>query len=50
MTMSRLGIAGGAVCDGLVARAAKEQGVARATRDARARGTYAVGVKVVLVA
>ncbi len=49
--LSRLGIAGGAVYDGLVALAAKEHGVALATRDARARGTYdAVGVKVVLVA
>ena len=36
--------------DGLVALAAKEHGMALATRDARARGTYdAVGVKVVLV-
>jgi toxin FitB len=50
-TLSRLGIAGGAVYDGLVALAAKEHGVALATRDARARGTYdAVGVEVVLVA
>jgi predicted nucleic acid-binding protein len=49
--LSRLGIAGGAVYDGLVALAAKEHGVALATRDARARGTYdAVGVEVVLVA
>jgi predicted nucleic acid-binding protein len=51
VTLSRLGIAGGAVYDGLVALAAKEHGVALATRDARARGTYdAVGVKVILVA
>lgn len=51
VTLSRLGIAGGAVYDGLVALAAKEHGVALATRDARARGTYdAVGVNVVLVA
>ena len=50
-TLSRLGIAGGAVYDGLVALAAKEHGMALATRDARARGTYeAVGAKVVLVA
>jgi toxin FitB len=50
VTLSRLGIAGGAVYDGLVALAAKEHGVALATRDARARGTYdAVGVKVILV-
>jgi predicted nucleic acid-binding protein len=50
-TLSRLGIAGGAVYDGLVALAARERGMALATRDARARGTYdAVGVKVILVA
>lgn len=49
-TLSRLQIAGGAVYDALVALAAKEHGVALATRDARARGTYeAVGVKIVLV-
>ncbi|HTR94447.1 MAG TPA: PIN domain-containing protein [Trebonia sp.] len=49
--LSRLGIAGGAVYDGLVALAAAEHGVALATRDARARGTYdAVGAKVILVA
>lgn len=49
-TLSSLGIAGGAVYDGLVALAAKEHGAALATRDARARGTYdAVGVEVVLV-
>jgi predicted nucleic acid-binding protein len=51
VTLSRLGIAGGAVYDGLVALAAKEHGVALATRDARARGTYdTVGVAVILVA
>jgi predicted nucleic acid-binding protein len=51
VVLSRLGIAGGAVYDGLVALAAKEYGVALATRDARARGTYdAVGVAVILVA
>jgi len=51
LTLSRLGIAGGAVYDAVVALAAKEHGVALATRDARARGTYdAVGVKVILVA
>jgi len=51
VTLSRLGIAGGAVYDGLVALAARERGMALATRDARARGTYdAVGVKVILVA
>jgi toxin FitB len=49
-TLGSLGIAGGAVYDGLVALAAKEHDVALATRDARARGTYdAVGVKVILV-
>jgi toxin FitB len=49
-TLSRLGIAGGAVYDALVALAAKEHEVALATRDARARGTYdAVGVKVIAV-
>jgi predicted nucleic acid-binding protein len=49
-TLSGLGVAGGAVYDALVALAAKEHGVALATRDARARGTYdAVGVKVIVV-
>jgi toxin FitB len=49
-TLARLGVAGGAVYDALVALAAKEHGVALATRDARARGTYdAVGVIVILV-
>ncbi len=49
-TLSRLGIAGGAVFDALVALAAKEHGAALATRDARARGTYdAVGVAVIVV-
>jgi predicted nucleic acid-binding protein len=37
-TLSRLGIAGGAVYDALVALAAKEHGAALATRDTRARG------------
>jgi predicted nucleic acid-binding protein len=51
LTLSRLGIAGGAVYDGLVALAAKEHGVTLATRDARARGTYdAVGVDIIIVA
>ncbi|HXL94560.1 MAG TPA: type II toxin-antitoxin system VapC family toxin [Streptosporangiaceae bacterium] len=50
VTLSGLGIAGGAVYDGLVALAAKEHGAALATRDARARGTYdALGVTVILV-
>ena len=46
---SRLGIAGGAVYDGLVALAAKEHGADLATRDAHARATYeAVGVRVLV--
>jgi len=49
-TLGRLGIAGGAVYDTLVALAAKENAAALATRDARARGTYdAVGVHVIVV-
>jgi len=49
-TLSRLGIAGGAVYDALVALAAREHRAALATRDARARGTYdAVGVEVIVV-
>jgi toxin FitB len=49
-TLARLGIAGGAVYDALVALAAKEHGVPLATRDARARGTYeVVGVEVIVV-
>ncbi len=47
---ARSGVAGGATYDGLVALAARENGVALATRDARARSTYeALGVRVVLV-
>ncbi|MFZ0217315.1 MAG: PIN domain-containing protein, partial [Candidatus Dormiibacterota bacterium] len=38
--LSRLGIAGGAVYDALVALAAAEHGVDLGTRDARARSTY----------
>ena len=50
-TLSRLGIAGGAVYDALVALAAKEHRAPLATRDARARSTYdAVGVEVIVVA
>ncbi|HEY2078484.1 MAG TPA: type II toxin-antitoxin system VapC family toxin [Streptosporangiaceae bacterium] len=50
-TLSRLGIAGGAVYDALVALAAREHEVALATRDGRAKGTYdAVGVEVIVVA
>jgi hypothetical protein len=49
-TLSRLGIAGGAVYDALVALAAKEHGPALATRDARPRSTYdGVGVAVIVV-
>jgi toxin FitB len=49
-TLARLGIAGAAVYDALVALAAEEHGAALATRDARARGTYdAVGVEVIVV-
>jgi len=49
-TLSRLGMAGGAVYDALVALAAKDHGAALATRDARPRGTYdAVGVTVIVV-
>jgi toxin FitB len=48
--LSRLGIAGGAVYDALVALAAKDHNVALATRDARTQGTYdAVGVMVIVV-
>lgn len=47
--LSRLGVAGGAVYDALVALAAAEHGAELATRDARARATYeAVGVRVVV--
>jgi len=47
--LSRLGIAGGAVYDALVALAALEHGAILATRDARARATYeTVGVQVVV--
>jgi toxin FitB len=47
--LSRLGIAGGAVYDALVALAAVEHGASLATRDARAKPTYeTVGVHVVV--
>lgn len=47
--LGRLGIAGGAVYDALVALAAVEHGAELATRDVRARDTYeAVGARVVL--
>jgi len=49
--LSRLGIAGGAVYDALVALAAVEHEADLATRDARARATYeAVGASVVVAA
>ncbi len=47
--LSRLGIAGGAVYDALVALAADEHGAELATRDIRAKATYeTVGVRVVV--
>lgn len=49
-TLSRFGIAGGAVYDALVALAASEHGAPLATRDARARNTYdAVGAEVIVI-
>jgi predicted nucleic acid-binding protein len=48
-TLNRLGIAGGAVYDALVALAAVEHGAILATRDARAKPTYeTVGAHVVV--
>jgi predicted nucleic acid-binding protein len=50
-TLAKLGIAGGAVYDALVALAAAEHSVELATRDARAVATYErVGVRVLTVA
>jgi predicted nucleic acid-binding protein len=47
--LSKLGIAGGAVYDALVALAAAEHGAELATRDARAKTTYeTVGVRVIV--
>ena len=47
-TLGRLGIAGGAVYDAIVALAAAEHGADLATRDGRAKATYeSVGVRVV---
>jgi len=47
-TLGRLGIAGGAVYDALVALAAAEHGATLATRDGRAKATYeTVGVRIV---
>ncbi len=49
--LGRLGIAGGAVYDALVALAAVEHGAQLATRDLRAKTTYdMVGAEVVIVA
>jgi predicted nucleic acid-binding protein len=45
--LARLGVAGGATYDGLVALAAREHDAVLVTRDARARPTYeAIGVRV----
>lgn len=47
--LSRLGIAGGAVYDALVALAAVEHGAELATRDIRAKATYeTVGARVIV--
>lgn len=47
--LSKLGIAGGAVYDALVALAAAEHGADLATRDARAKATYeTVGARVIV--
>lgn len=49
--LSRLGVAGGAVYDALVALAAVEHEIELATRDARAKATYeTVGARVVAAA
>lgn len=48
-TLARLGVAGGAVYDALVALAAVEHDADLATRDLRAKATYeAVGARVVV--
>lgn len=48
--LAALGIAGGAVYDGLVAASARAQDLSLATRDARARVTYeSIGVEVELL-
>ncbi|UUY06010.1 hypothetical protein LRS13_10990 [Svornostia abyssi] len=48
-TFARLGIAGGAAYDALVALPAAQHGATLATRDARARATYdAVGVTTIV--
>ncbi len=49
--LARMGIAGGATYDGLVALAARAHGAVLATRDARARATYdTIGVALEIVA
>lgn len=49
-SLGALGIAGGAVYDALVAAAAHEHGVALATRDRHAVGTYrAIGVQIEMI-
>jgi toxin FitB len=51
VTFGRLGIAGGAVYDALVALAAVEHDAELATRDRRAQGTYElVGARVLVAA
>nr|MDQ6926812.1 VapC toxin family PIN domain ribonuclease [Candidatus Eremiobacteraeota bacterium] len=48
--LSRLGIAGAAVYEALIALATAEHGARQATRDARAKPTYeTVGVPVIVV-
>lgn len=48
-TLARLGIAGGAVYDALVALAALDHDADLATRDLRAKATYeAVGARVIV--
>jgi hypothetical protein len=49
-TLSRLGISGGAVYDGLVALAAVDRDAPLATRDLRAKPTYELAGATVLVA
>ncbi|PWJ26600.1 PIN domain-containing protein [Branchiibius hedensis] len=49
-TLSAAGVSGGSTYDGMVALAAREHGLALATRDARARTTYdALGVHTILL-
>jgi len=49
-TLAALGIAGGAVYDGLVAMAASQHGLTLLTRDSRAAATYSlIGVRIDVV-